>query len=291
MIKRKHLLIGGSVILVLVCGGLWFRSFSSQPKRVFWDMMSNNLSTSGVTRVVSQNSNAMNVSQYMQLNLGVNPTAHSLTILKQGSGTIETEQISNRGNDFVRYKDIVIGQKAGAGKPIDVSSVVGKWARLGKDDALSSAVTSGLFDQSLLGIVPIANLQPEARNRLLTYMKDNDVFGFDAAAVKHTTLDGRRVYAYDISIQPAVYVALMQQFSELVGATQYSSLDPTSYAGAAAQKATFYVDVASHELSSISQTSSGHTETYKGFGIVSHTSLPKADFSTTELEKRITNLR
>lgn len=291
MRKRQTYILAGILVLVSIGYGVFYRVNHPDSQVVFWDMMSNNLSTPGVTRVVAQSGNGLSVSQYTQLSFGATPTVQSLTVFKQRGGSIVTQQISNRGNDFVRYKKIVTNQKTAAGKPVDVSSVVGKWARLTKDDALSSAVTSGLFDQSLLGIVPVANLQPEKRNELLTYMRQNDVFTFDAAKVKVTTVDGRRTYEYPVRIQPATYIALMQQFGKLVGATQYAGMDPAAYAGATAQTAVFSVDVASHQLSQINQSSSGHSEQYKGFGIISDVTLPKAELTTVELQKRITQLR
>jgi len=241
--------------------------------------------------LVVQKGNGLTVSQYTQLSMGTKPVAHSLTVFKQGTGSIVTEQISDRKDDLVQYRNIGMAKNPSTGNPLDASGVVGKWARLTANDPIGSATTTGLFDQALMGIVPVANLQPDVRNKLVAYMQDNGVFTFDASKVKTTTEHGRRTYLYTVSIQPAGYVALMQQFGKLVGATQYEGLEPNSYVGAAAETATFSVDVLSHQLTQINQASSGHTEQYAGFGIVANLPLPKATLTTTQLEQRITNLR
>ncbi len=280
----------GAVVVVAGLAALTYHA-AQTPQRVFSDMLSNNLATSGVTRVVQQSGSGLSISQYTQLNLGTQPTAHALTIFKQNGGTIATEEISTPNSDYVRYKNIVATKKNAAGKPIDTSNVVGKWAQLKANDTLTSTVTSGLFDQSLLGILPIANLNAANRDQLLAYMKQDNVYSFDASKVKTITQNGRKQYQYAVSIKPSAYISLMQQFGKLVGANQYNSLDPQDYVTTAAIPATVTVDVRSHQLTELQQASSGRVEIYKAFGLASATPIPHATLTTSELEKRITSLQ
>lgn len=288
--KRSYFLSAGAVVVVvLLAGWLWWAKVWQNPNRVFWDMLSNNLATSGVTRTISQKSQGLSVEQDTQISFGAQPTAHALTTFTQNGGNIVTEEISNNTSDFVRYKRIVT-PKTVAGKPLDVSGIVGKWAKLDANSSLGSTVTSGLFDQSLIGVLPMANLSAANRAKLLDEMHTDGVFSFDAKKVKTVSLNGRKTYQYTVNIKASAYVALMQNFEKLVGSKQYASLDPNSYAAGTTVPVTLSVDVRSHQLSQLYQPSAGRTEQYKAFGVVDATPLPHATLTTTELTKRLSAL-
>ena len=276
---------------LLVAGTVSLLGLRSDPQTVFTDMLRNNLSTSGVTRVVTQEANGLQLTQYTQLNLGEQPSAHALTIFAQSGGKIVTEQMSTRGHDVVRYREIVTDKKGASGKPIDVSGVVGKWAELKTGDSLSSAVTSGLFDQAVLGVVPMGNLEPETRADIMTYLERNEVFSFDAKSVKTVTVAGHKALHYSVSIRPVAYIGLMQRFGKLLGANEYAGLDPASYAGSSSVAVTMDIDARSHQLLQLKQADSAHVESYEGYGISTVATLPKATLTTSELEQRIGNLR
>lgn len=288
--KRSWQIVIAAAVLLVAVGWLGVR-WQHDPNRAFWDMLANNLATPGVTRVLQQTNQGLSVSQYTQLNFGAHPTAHALTVFTQNGGTIATEEISDASHDFVRYQKIVTPYKTTTGKPLDASGVVGKWARLDPGSKLGSTISSGLLEQSLFGILPIANLDSTNRAHLLDYMRTNDVFSYDAGKVKAATVDGHRVYEYKVSIKPAPYVALMQQFGKLVGAKQYDALDPNNYSRAAAIVVMAAVDTTSHQLVELEQTAGGQLEHYKAFGATTPAALPRATLTTSELEQRITDLR
>jgi hypothetical protein len=288
--KRSWQIVVTAAVLLVAAGWLGVR-WQHNPNRAFWDMLANNLATPGVTRVLQQTSQGLSVSQYTQLNFGAHPTAHALTVFTQNGGTIATEEISDATHDFVRYQKIITPRKTAAGKPLDVSGVVGKWARLDPGGSFGSTVSSGLFDQSLFGILPIANLDSTNRVRLLDYMHTTDVFSYDADKVKTAAVDGHRVYEYQVSIKPAPYVALMQHFGKLVGAKEYDTLDPNDYGSAAAIAVMVAVDTTTHQLVELEQTATGQLERYQAFGAITPVALPHATLTTSELERRITTLQ
>ncbi len=271
-----------SVAVVALAGAWWFASYNT-PMRAFNDMLSTNLATPSVTRVVQQGNDQLKVAQYTQLQMGAQPVAHALTIFSQNGGVIATEEISNRTSDFVRYQKIVATAKSAEGKAIDTSSVVGKWAKLEANSSLGTTVTSGLFDQTLVGVVPIANLSVDRREALLKFMDDNDVFSYDPAKVQTVTVDGRKAYSYAVSISPAPYVKMMQNFSKLVGVHSYDDLNANDYIGAAKVSVTMAVDARSHTLTQLTQTSAGRTESYRAFGLMANSPLPTATLTTQQL--------
>lgn len=285
----KHTLpvrISAAAILLLLVGWLWWLHAWNSPDRIFWDMMSNNLSTSSVTRVVTQHGQGLDVAQYTQLNFGSKPTAHALTTFQGNGGSLSTEEISDPTNDFVRYQNITLPRGS---KQVDVKSVLGKWAKLDSAGALGNSLTSGLFRQSEITVLPIANLRPEARSKLLQTMYRDKLFRFDGRQVKTVQLVGRKTYRYTLSIDTAAYIRVMQQFEKLVGATTYARIDPTAYTHNNPISLTVFIDARSHNLTETVQTATQRIERYEGFGLATVTPLPKATLTTQELTQRLSN--
>lgn len=283
--------IVGVIILVASLTFAGWQHVANPSKQAVWDaMLANNFATSGVTRVVTQNSDGLAVTQYTQLNFGQQPTAHALTIFTQGKGKIITEEVSTPQADFVRYRAIAATRKTADGKPVDTSGVVGKWAKLGSDSTLASG-SGGLFDQTVLGVLPIANLEPAERHTLLSYITSNEVFHFDTSKVAVVSEHGRKAYRYDVSVVPPAYIALMQQFGKLVGAKQFADLNPADYAGSSQVSIRVTVDVRSRQLVRVQQTDSGQDESYTAFGVAAPVAVPKATLTADELQRQITALQ
>ena len=253
-------------------------------------MLANNLSTSGVTRTVVQQGQGLQVSQYTQISFGQYPTAHALTVFKQNGSTLATEQISNQHSDFVRYQQIQLANKTTV-KAVDLSKILGKWAKLDTGQTVSGQLTSGLFDQSILGVLPMANLAPAQRAKVLQTIQDRHIFKYDPNDVKKTTIHGRQVYMYAVNIQTEAYIELMQQFETLMGGTAYASLVPSSYKNAKPISVVFSVDARSHQLSQLYESALKRTEEYQGFGIADATQLPTATITTTELTRQLGKLQ
>lgn len=277
------------VLVVLAALGITY-ALGQRPTAVFDDMLSNNFSTSGYTRVMQQSSNGLNLSQYTQVSFGQHPTAHALTTFKQSNGIVATEEISDQTSDFVRYQKISPAPKGNDGKPIDTAKVVGKWAKVERGNNLDGTSAAGLFEQSLLGILPIANLQPEKRTELLRYIKDNDIFNFDPSKVTTTTVNGRRAYQYAVTVKAAPYIVLMQNFGRLLGMNQYAGVDPDTYSQSAGIEITIKVDTRSHTLIGLDEAASGRSETYQAFGAVTTTPMPTATLTTKELTDQLGTL-
>jgi hypothetical protein len=283
--QRVYLVTTAIVLVVLALGGVWWNRVRQNPNRVFWDMLANNLSTSGVTRAVIQKGQGVEISQYTQLSFGGQPQAHALTVFSSKSSTLATEEISDQTHDFVRYQRIDL-----PGKKLNAAGVLGKWAQLDSGQSVDTQLTSGLFNQSLIDVLPFANLSAADRGKLLGTMHDQQAFTYNKNLVKKTSLQGRQVYLYAVSIHPAAYIRIMQQFESLIGATTYASLRPSDAAKTKPIAIVVSVDARSHELSQLYQASVQRTTTYGGFGIVSQRPLPQATITTTELTRRLGQL-
>lgn len=289
--KRSHfasfgLLAGIAIVIALVV----YSSVRNQPDRVFMDMLRSNLSTSGVTRIITQQGQGLNVTQYNQLSLGAQPVAHALTVFKQNGGTLATEEISNQSSDYVRYQAINTTRKDANGKPLDVSQLVGKWARLETGSSLGNSLASGLFNQSLSGVLPVANLTSTDREKLMNTIQATKLFSYQSKDVKTTVINGQKAYEFDVAIQPGAYVTVMQQYGKLVGLHTYDTISPGVYAHAQPISLKLYVNAVSHQLMQTYQASTGRTEKYEGWGLSEASPPPKATLTASQLAARLAAL-
>jgi hypothetical protein len=291
MTKQERIgVIGiGGILLLGLCSWLWWTNIRQNPNRVFWDMVSNNLATTGVTHISEQNAQGLSVSQYTQLSFGQHPKARALTVFKQNGNTLSTEQVSDSGADFVRYQQISLPH-SNSKKKLNTGAVLGKWAKLQAGQNLGQQATSGLFQQSLLDILPIGNLSPEVRADMLRSMHQQGLFSYDVKLVKKDKVHGESVYMYAVSIKPDAYIRVMQQFESLVGASAYKSIKATDYKGQKPLSIVVAIDARSHDLSQVYDVARQRTERYEGFGIADTTPMPTASITTTQLTQRLAQL-
>ena len=66
--------IGVSLLIVLATFA--YNHLYTNPERAFWDMISNNLATNGVTRQVIQTNGTSKSNEISQITFGANPTIH-----------------------------------------------------------------------------------------------------------------------------------------------------------------------------------------------------------------------
>jgi hypothetical protein len=285
---QRVLLVSTACLLVVAATGwLWWAQVRQNPNRIFWDMISNNLSTNGVTHISEQSGQGLEVSQYTQISFGQHPRVHALTVFKEGSSTLATEQISDAQHDFVRYQQIAIPSTS---KRLETKQVLGKWAKLQTGQTVTGQLTGGLFNQSLLDVLPIGNLSSQQRTEILRAMHAQSLFRYDSEAVKKVKVRGREVYLYAVTIKPDAYTRIMQQFEALIGADTYAKIKPDDLAKAKPLSIVISIDVRSHNLSQIYDVSRERTERYEGFGLTDTTPLPRATITTVELTQRLARL-
>jgi hypothetical protein len=292
--RRYWYVYVGGVLLLLVSGYLWWSRVYLSPQRVFWSMVSNSLSTKGVTMEMTQASGDNKLTQYVQMELGTTNKAHSLTSLKQGNTEVKTEVIGTPSADYTRYRSIKTDQKNSQGKPLDVSKVLGIWSK-SDDTQQTDTQSSGhqLFAQSVLGIglpvgsvpVPIGEVSAGQRNALLREMKSENVYNvsFKSKDVKKERKNGKLVYTYDAKIQTILYVRIMKEFAKDLGLHELDSVDPNSYQSAAPLSVKLTVDAYSRELVGV-DSGQGFTQSYTGYGLPLNVEVPKNPISTQQLQ-------
>lgn len=289
-VARVIIVAGLLVLLASLCA--WWRFVYSSPAHVFDRMLATSLSSSSVSKVVSQADESQTLHQTSTLVAEPDQIVRAMSVLGQTADTatsITTESIGTPETDFVRYNAIKTSQKNAAGKNYDFSSVIGLWGKSSQDNPTSGGVQ--LFNQTVLGVVPVANVRQPLRAALLEKIKKENVYKIDTAAVKRQIINGRPVYIYDVTINPVAYVSMLKNFARDIGLTQLEQVDPAQYENSAPLKFVFDVDVWSGQLRKVSYDSSSRNEVYKGYGIRTQIKLPTTSIGVDELQARLQQIQ
>lgn len=283
-------------VLVLLASGLvWWFGVRTQPERVFEGMLEQSLATSGVTMQASQGGGGSKIDYTLQYSLGAENTARSLTIVEQPGSKVATETIGTTEASFTRYKNIEIDQSQEAGGPVDTSNLEGVWAKdkNGQNSLLGQAVLGLSLPLGALP-VPIANLQPEERHKLLEQIKSENVYDVDYENIEEHREDGRLLYTYKVKVQVILYAHLMKKFAAALGMHEFDDLDPNQYTGTPPLELEMTVDVRSRHLTKLQipdqDGGKPYVQTFSGYDIPAAADLPKETISNTELQKRLQEL-
>lgn len=281
-----------AVVILIGLGGLllWWHFVWQSPERVFEDMLANNLSTPSVTENLSVDVNGQSLQQTARLSMGSLNAADWVVVAKQNGSTVATENIGTATTGYIRYTKIVAGP--GAKQFKNTASVLNVW---GKYDGKTDTSLAGIYSQTLFDITnapvpPISNLPSDQRENLLAYNRDEKVFTPDYTKVKHEVIAGHEVDTFTVAVQLGAYIRLMQGFAHDLGMTNLDQLDPSQYSTVAPVEMTMSVDVSSHQLVRVAYASSGFSQTYSDWGVLSPVSLPAKTITTTELQDRLQTL-
>ncbi len=281
----------GVVVLVASAIG-WWRLVYSSPSNVFDRMLANSLSSPSVTKVVTQADESQNLNQTSALVTEPQQIVLARSVLGQTldpDTTVTTESIGTPTTDFVRYTDIKTSQKNASGKAFDFSSVIGLWGKSDQNDPNGS--DAQLFNQTVLGVVPVANVRQPLRAALLEEIKTNSVYKIDTGSVKRQLVNGRPVYTYDVTIVPVAYVTMLKNFARALGITQLEQVDPSQYENSAPLKFILDVDVWSGQLKKVAYGGSERTELYSAYGARSQIDLPATSIGVDELQTRLQQIQ
>jgi hypothetical protein len=289
--KPLFLLYTGGVLLLLVGGGLWWWKLCTDPQKVFWGMMEQNLSTRAVTIEAQQDSNGSGMRQTVQYSLGANNVTRTLTVITQPGTEVKNEMFATTKHDYTRYLSVKTTQKSADGKELDFSKVIGVWAK--SDDGQSQLFPQAVLNSALpIGgmAVPIGHLDPVKRERLMKQILDDNAYDANYDSVKKQDYRGRKVYVYDVTIHPVAYAGIIKQFAKDLGLDQLDQLDPNTYREQPNIEMRFTVDVKSRRLVKVELPSNNYVQNYSSYDVPISLQEPKNTISTTELQKRLSDL-
>lgn len=283
-----------SVALFIIFGWLWWRNIHNDPTRVFNGMLENSLRLKGVTRHVTQTGLGQDVSQWTQLNLGAVQKAESRTELTQTGdieAEVETQSIGTPYEDFVRYTSIETSQTGADGQKLDFSTILNIW---GSNNATPEAGTTNgeLYNESVLGVIPIGSLSVTDRATLLRYIRSNTVYEVDYTALERELIDGRPVYTYPVKVDAEKYVTMLKEFARMVGLNHLENVDPAAYGGSEKLEFSLSVDVWARQLVRIRFGSDDQRiEELSGHNVVKSVGLPEETITVDELQGRLQEIQ
>lgn len=289
-IKILGIYLSGLIIL-LTFSWLWWNNVHNNPKNVFEGMLKNSLQLKGLTRSVHQEGVGQTLDQKIALNLTPSSFALSKTAIHQeGAVTadVTTESIGTPQNDYVRYTFIETSQKKDNGEPLDFSSILNIW---GGSESSDSTTDGELFNESVFGIVPFANLTPRERDEILNLMIANNIYEVDYEALKKETKDGRPTIVYEVEVDPSNYVVMLKRLAELTNLNNLGHLNPSDYAGADKVRFVLEVDVWSRQLTRVVYGNGEREEHISSHNIVRGVAIPKDSISIEELQDRLQKIR
>jgi hypothetical protein len=278
------------IVLILVGLGLnaWYKSIYSDPRRVFNAMLENSLRTTSVTKQVLQEGDDQSLDQKVRLQVGENHVAQGYTLLSQAglaSAKVTTESIGTPTEDYVRYRSIETDQKNEDGEELDFSEIIGVW---GKTE--SSESTSGeLYNESVLGVIPVGNLPADKRKELLNKAEELGVYKVEFQNVTRGNINGRPSYEFTVKVLPEAYVNFLKTYAEMAGLTHLENVNPANYANAEAIEFKVAVDIRTRRLASITYAS-GRQEKYTAYGTGVDVDMPTDTVSIEELQSRLQNV-
>jgi hypothetical protein len=274
-----------AVGIFIFSGWAWWHFVRSNPERTFFAAVENSLRTQGVTRFVDQESGSQKMAQKVHLGVGPKNLAHGQTTITQEGAvdaTIKTEVISTDKEEYVRYTAIDTDQKGTNGQTLNFSSLLNIWGKTGQT---GEGQPGELFGESVLGVMPVANLTADRRAPVMHLIRDKKVYQIEK--VDRATEAGRPVYKYTVKVTPEAYVEMLKEFGKTIKLPQLDGLNPADYKDADPITFSVKVDVWSRQMTGIEYAGGSRSEKMASYGVVPEASAPGESIPVEELQSKL----
>lgn len=254
-------------------------------EKVFWDALASNLSLSGVTCTVENDTDGQHSKQAISLNLIDKESARVRTTLTQNDSKVTTEDIDTKDADYIRYTAITQAKD----KKLDTGNILNVWAKQPRQISGTTSVAG----QTALGgcIVPLVNIDASKQAQLTAELKKGKIFQTDLKkSVWHWSWD-EPYRDYTVTVQPVPYITFMGKVDAANGTKILQAVSPDSYKNKAPEKLVFRIGAASHRIEQISYKDKKQTFKFSNYGMVPDTTPPEHTISMAELQKRLSSLR
>lgn len=254
-----------AVLIIIATLAAWGYHDTTNPDRVFWGMVDDNLRTSAYTRHAQQKNGLQSIDQIVQTSTQPQQRVFGDTVFEQtgvDSARAVTENIGTPTADYVRYTSIQTSQKGADGKPLDFSKALNVW---GATEPTQDGSTSGqLYNQSVLGVIPVGNLPAAQRHALINTMKQQGAYSFTVTKTERSWPFGRPTYTFNVLVKPVAYITALKQFAADVGLNHLEEIDPNEYASSSQMAFEVSADGWTHQMTTTTQSQSDRIESISG---------------------------
>lgn len=286
MISLNKIPIRLLVIVLIALLGVLIWAFGhyiyDDPTNVFYGMLANNLSTTGITTIIDQTNGTTTSKQTLILENGPYNIATTISDTKtvgSNASEIETQTIGTPNGDYAKYVTIQTTQKGLNGKKLDFSKIVGVWgARPTKKDA------GQLYNEAILQrILPFGDLTPTQRSNLISIIKETKTYKI--TNVKHQFRNGRLEYVYTVEVNPVGYNEMINVFAADLGLPTTNNPYISNLVNTT-QMPTFNVavDVISRQVVNLNFVTASYAENYSSYNAKIPLNIPKKTIPITQLE-------
>ena len=266
-----------AIIALLATFIAWQYHNSTNIDRVFWGMVDNSLQTSAYTRHTQQKSGAQSVDQVFETATSPQHRVFSETIFTQtgaDSAKAITENIGTTTHGYVRYVSVITAQG------LNFSSILDKWGV--SEPEVKGKTTGQLYNQAVLGVIPVGNLTTEQRREVTKIMKEKKAYSYELVETKRSLPFGRPTYTLQVTVSPVGYISALKAYASYVGLNHLEDVKPEEFADA--DKLSFIVEVdgLTHQMVATSQNQGAKTEVISGRNF--RKTLPSAPRETIPVE-------
>ncbi len=280
------------IALIVIFVYLVFNSYSNNPTRVFNRMLENTLSTATYTKTITSQQGSEGITEVVNVSTGaINRVVEKQSLIVSGSklGGVKILNFGTPSTDYSKYTLIDTDAKNKSGKIINFSPIVNVWG--GSSPGGPSYNGGQLFSQSVLDIVPIANINPQLKKQFLNYLHTKNVYSY-SGKVNAQSINGRSVFVYHVNINVFYLHYYQYLFSHGIGLTtgKISSIGKVP-SKQSTQQAIFYIDKTSGQLSQVTFKNSNQKYVYSSYGATPPTiPTPTKYLPMATLENQINSL-
>jgi len=264
--SKEHWLRWALIAALVAITGfvIWFNQYYSDPQNVFWGMITNSLSTPGVTKEASQKSATTQINGSTRLWFNPQPMVKNIrnfTDTSAGAPTrVTLESIANSTAVYQHYSFIDQPGVLGKAKP-DYSTLYGLWLKNGGEPSVNGQV----FNNGLLGIILFGNLAPPQRIKLVNFLKTHHVYINDFKAVTKNK-NAKHEYTYNVKVNLKNLALATQLYAKLLGLPVSSQVDPNNFPASVQQQVAMSVNSLNRQLTKFSYPNGASPETFVSFG-------------------------
>jgi hypothetical protein len=273
---RRILIVFGIAVTLIVGLELWYIKIYSNPERVFWNMIDNNLSTEGFTRETKQPVCVPNADSTNIIQTSFTPTfnVRCITHIEQGNIKLKIETIGDVTADYERYVKVETeGDKTSEDK---YSKIYDMWLKNNGNEK----ATANLYSQLLNSPVLFANLKYQQKKELSESLRKVYIVDYKNVVKERSGL--KQEYVFSAQIPLKNFTAAEKIYAKKLNLPIADQINPESYSDESRVSVKLRVDVISRHLMDIEFQNI--KEKYSGYGISKNINIPNKTVSITELQ-------